>query len=354
MANSWDWIGHYADAAAQDGDARALRLCELCVWAEATPHSDPAARLNLYEQGRELARQMNEPWWQMFYEHWVIETLLHKQSRPQAALERAARAVVEIRKPIYDAFPQRCALKLNLISCYLALDPIGYQRQLRDAFAPLRAECAPWSEFRSYYAQQWGHFLCNIEDPDALDAAWHYLDLAQQTQEEWDLKCALMLLCPVLWKFDRPAARASLAEIAAAAEDLARHNQEWDDVASAQMWRALAARWSGDEAEAQTLYQRAWASQKRAPPPRNNVHFAAMAFHQAGAETAAELKVCTREIRVALEHGLTFIAVKRRLRRCELLRAQGRSDKAETRRARAQAATLKSREHWEKLLRELP
>ena len=350
MASSWDWIGEYADRAAQTDDEGALRLCQFCLWAEAVPNSQPAAKLAFYEQGRDLARQMNEPWWQMFYEHWVIETLLHKQSRPHDALKLAARAALEIRKPVYDAFPQRPALQLNLISCYLAIDPIGYETQLREAFEPLAEECARWSEFRCYHAQQWGHFLSNIEDAEALEAAWHYLDLAQGTQEEWDLKCALMLLCMVLWKFDRAAARESLGELAAAAEALARDGGEWDDVASSVMWRALAARWSGDEAEAATLYARAWQAQKRAPPPRNDVHFAAMAFHRAANETERELEVCQREIEIVAANGLTFLEVKRRVRACELGRELGQPIEGEIALAREKAAQLKSRAFWEEKL----
>ena len=353
MASSWDWIGQYAFAAAQSGDARALQLCQFSARAEDVPNSDPAAKLAFYQAGRDLARAMKEPWWEMFYQHWVIETLLHKQSRPHEALALAARAAVEIRKPVYDAFPQRGALQLNLISCYLAIDPIGYESELRAAFAPLGETCAPWSELRAYHAQQWGHFLNNIDDAGALQAAWNYLDLAQQTQEDWDLKCALLLLCGVLWKFDRAAARASLDEFAVLAQELARENGEWDDIATTQMWRALAARWNGDEAEAAALYARAWQAQKRAPPPRNDVHFAALAFHRAGGETALELGVCRREIAILERHNLLFEEVQRRFRGCELGRELGRDFASELALVREKAAALKSRPYWEEKLLEL-
>ena len=353
MNSAWDWIGDYTDEALQSGDGQKLRLCMFSVWAEQIPPSEPAGKLETFRQGTQLARQLNEPWWEMFYTHWEIETLLHKQSRPQEALDLAARANVEIRKPIYDRFPQRCALQLNLISCYLSLDPIGYELQLREAFAPLQAECAQWSEFECYYAQQWGHFLNDIEDDGALDAAWEYLRLAQQTETAWDLKCALTLLCLVLWRANPALSLEIGAEIAADCEVLARQENQLDDIAMMQMWQAVSARGAGDEARARGLYQRAWQTQARAPQPRNDVHGAAMKFHELGGEFARALAVCQDEIRILRRHKLRFLETKRRFKKCELLKQLNRPFAREIERTRAAARALKSRAFWEAKLDEI-
>ena len=346
MSSSWDWIGQYTDAALQNGDGQKLRLSMISVDAERIPPSDPAGKLAMFRQGVTLARQMNEPWWEMFYTHWEIEVLLHKQARPNEALAVAARANVEIRKPIYDHFPQRCALQLNLVSCYLYLDPIGYQTQLREAFTPLKEECAQWSEFECYYAQQWGHFLNDIEDAGALDAAWEYLRLAQITATAWDLKCALTLLCLILWRADPELAHQIGGEIAADCETLAREEDQLDDIAMMQMFQAVAARSHGDEERAQTFYQRAWQTQKRAPEPRNDVHGAAIKFHEIGGEIEKALAVCQDEIEILAEHNLKFLEVKRRLRKCELLKQANRPLESEIEPLRAAASELKSRDYW--------
>ena len=347
MSSAWDWIGQYTDAALQSGDGSKIRLCMFSIWAEQTPPSDPAAKLAIFGQGTQLARQLKEPWWEMFYSHWEIETLLHKMARPQEALAVAARANVEIRKPIYDSFPQRCALQLNLVSCYLYLDPIGYETQLREAFAPLKAQCQQWSEFECYYAQQWGHFLNDIEDEGALDAAWEYLRLAQNAAVAWDIKCALTLLCMVLWRVNPVLAHEIGEEIAAECEVLAREEIQFDDIAMMQMWQAVAARSHGDEEKARRFYNLAWQTQKRAPQPRNDVHGAALKFHELNGEIEKAVEVCQREIEILQEHNLRFLEVKRRVKKCELLRQLGRSNKREIARARAAVNELKSREYWE-------
>ena len=353
MSSAWDWIGDYTGDALQSGDASKIRLCMFSVWAEQIPPADPAAKLAMFAQGTQLARQLKEPWWEMFYTHWEIETLLHKQARPQDALAVAARANVEIRKPIYDHFPQRCALQLNLVSCYLALDPIGYQTQLREAFAPLQAECQQWNEFECYYAQQWGHFLNDIEDSGALDAAWEYLRLAQNSATAWDLKCALTLLCLVLWRVNPLLAHEIGGEIAADCEMLAREENQLDDIAMMQMFQAVAARSHGDEDAARTFYNLAWQTQKRAPAPRNDVHGAAMKFHELGGDWSESLRICQYEILILRRHKLRFMEVKRRLKKCELLKQLGRSNEREIARARDAARELKSREYWENKLRKI-
>ncbi len=353
MSSSWDWIGQYTDDALQEGDGQKLRLSMISVYAEQIPPSDPAGKLAMFRQGVALAKQLNEPWWEMFYAHWEIETLLHKQARPQEALAVAARANVEIRKPIYDHFPQRCGLQLNLVSCYLYLDPIGYETQLREAFAPLEKECAQWSEFECYYAQQWGHFLNDIEDERALDAAWEYLRLAQISAAAWDLKCALTLLCLVLWRAQPDLAHQIGGELAADCETLAREENQFDDIAMMQMFQAVAARSHGDEQSAQSFYRRAWQTQKRAPHPRNDVHGAAIKFHEIGGEIEKALAVCQQEIRILRRHKLRFLEVKARLKKCELLKQINHPIERDIARTRAAACELKSRDYWDAKLEAL-
>ena len=230
------------------------------------------------------------------------------------------------------------------------LDPVGYQRQLREAFAPLQAQCAQWSEFRCYYAQQWGHFLNDIEDAAALDAAWEYLRLAQESGVGWDLKCALTLLCLVLWRCNPALAREIGGELAADAETLARSEEQLDDVAMMQMWQAVAARARGDETQAQQFYRRAWKTQARTPHPQNDVHAAAVVFHEMHEQWNDALGVCQREIRILQRHDLHFLEVKRRFKKCQLLQQSGRPLARDIERTRRAARDLKSRAYWDEKL----
>ena len=343
MNSSWDWLDAATMRAYAARDEPLMRLCQLREQAEDAPAADAEAKLAFYRQGRDLATQMGEFWWARFFEFWMIDTLLHKLARPHEALDLAARAAVEISKPLYDALPQRCSLQLILIACYLALDPIGYQTLIRAAFESVGAHSAQWFDCRLYQAQQWSHFLNDTGDEGALDAAWEYLRLAETEKQGWDVKCALNLLCSVVWHHDE---RENLSEIAAESERLSKIYDQTDDVAESQMWRAVAARYDGDEPEAQRLYRLAWTTQKRAPHPQDDAHQAAIIYHEIGGELEQALKVCHLESEVLSEHNLTFLEAKSRLKACELMRQLGISTGEEVARLRALTRDLRSESYW--------
>ncbi len=316
-------------------------------------HERPDERLALYEAGRASAHGLGEPWWEMFFEHWKIETLLFSKQDPQSALDLAARAVAEVAKPRYDGMLERASLNLNLVSAYVQLDPIGHDAKIRAAFDYIGGHCVMFREFAPYHAQQWASFLDAVSDPHAVEAAWRHLQLAEQSGSDHYRMGAFLLLCKVLVQMEPPTARVLLGELSREAERCARSEGRERAIASALMWRALAARTDGDERAASGFYQSAWNIQNRMTTPHNAVNFGAVAFHREGGEWDAALGVCQKELRVLRAHQLTFLEAKRRLLKCELLRASGRSFEREGARLRAVAARLPSREYWEAKLEAL-
>jgi hypothetical protein len=345
--NSWQWIWESQDEAQRSGDRERMRLTQIYLDAHALSYDLPDEKLALFESGRELANQLGEPWWSMFYEHWSIETLLYGKQQPLAALDRVVRAVLEVRKPVYDGFPQRVDLYLNLTGAYLSIDPIGYESKLREAFVYIEKECADNLDKRAYFAQLQGYFLEATEDKTAIDVAWGYLQRAEEADSEhfqWD---ALYLLSSTLYRFEREMARYHLEEIAQLGEEIAKREKRNRGVAAFRMWRALAARWGGDESAAAGFYARAVEMQKRVPPPRNDIHFAAMAFHREGGELEGALRIIQQSLRILRAHGLTFLEAQRRFDKCELLAQMGRDWSRDALRLQRVAAKLPSKSHWE-------
>jgi hypothetical protein len=344
--NPWQWIEDFELEAYRTDDFERLSLTNTYFRAHDLSHDLPEQRLALFEQGREMALRLKEPWWALYFEHWAIETLLFGLQRPQQALDRVARAVVESRKPIYDAFPQRSDLYLNLVGAYLSVDPIGFEEKLRPALAHVEVECGTHPFKRAYVAQLKGYFLEAIGDPESVAVAWDYLQLAEEAQSEhfqWD---ALGLLCSTLYRFNPEMAHDQIGDIAQFGEEVARREERNRGVAAFLMWRAVAARWDGDEATAAALYFRASELQKRVPPPRNDIHFPAIAFHLAGGEGKAALGACQDSIRVLRRHKLTFLEAQRRLEKCRLLSDLERDWSREARRLLKVSSGLASKDHW--------
>ena len=353
MTSAWNWIRAFHERALRDEDAPRLRLIDIYARGIELGHERPDERLALYQSGRVLAAQLREPWWEMFFEHWKIETLLFSKQDARAALDLAARAVVEVAKPNYAALPERASLNLNLVSAYMQIDPIGHQKRIRAAFDYISENCIAYAEFAPYHAQQWTSFLEAVEDPQAVPAAWEHLRLAESSGSDHYRMAALLLLCKVLYQQERPVARVLLGELAAYGEICARNEGRDRAVASALMWRALAARWDGDEEAAREFYASAWKMQNRLSTPKNAVNFGAVAFHEDAGQWDEALRACQAELRVLIAHKLEFLEAKRRLKKCELLRKAGRPWKPEAARLGKVAARLPSREYWAARLAEL-
>ena len=339
--------------AVENGDFERQQLAVLWESSVELSYERPDQKLAILDQAGALARRLKEPYWDLFFDHWKIETLLYEKHQPAAALKLAARAAFEVRKPIYDAFAYRPQITLSLTACYLKLDPIGYEDLLREAFEYARVQCQSDEELKPYFAQQWSRFLEAVGAPDAVEANWRHLHAAYQSGTEHYVLFALVHLCSTLAAYDGRAARAYIGEFAQFGLELCRAEERDREAAMFTLWAALDARWAGDEKRAAQLYQRAYEMQKRLSSPHNAVDFAATIFHETAREWDEALRVVEAEIEVNRAHELKFLQAKRTLKQIELLRHLKRDTTPAIAQLRRVASGLKSRPYWESELRKL-
>ena len=339
--------------AVEDGDFERQQLAILWERSVELSYERPDEKLAILDQAGALARRLNEPYWDLFFDHWKIEVLLYEKHRPAAALKLAARAAFEVRKPLYDAFSYRPQITLSLTACYLKTDPIGYEKPLREAFEYARQQCENDEELRPYFAQQWSRFLEAVGAPDAVEANWQHLYAAYQSGTEHYVLFALVHLCSTLAAYDLPAARSHVGEFAQLGLELCRIEERDREAAVFTMWLALSARWRGEENEARKLYARAYEMQKRLTSPHNAVQFAGAIYHETARDWAEALRVVEDEIAVLQKHELKFLEAKRLLKQVELLGKLKRDTTRAAAQLREVASELKSREHWESELNKL-
>ena len=353
MSSFWQWMRDFHFRAVQNGDFERQQLAILWESSVELSYERPDQKLAILDQAGALARRLNEPYWDLFFDHWKIEVLLYEKHQPAQALKLAARAAFEVRKPLYDAFSYRPQITLSLTACYLKLDPIGYEKPLREAFEYARAQCQNDAELRPYFAQQWSRFLEAVDAPDAVEANWQHLYAAYQSGTEHYVLFALVHLCSTLASYDPAAARSHVGEFAALGLELCRLEERDREAAIFTMWLAVAARWEGDETEAEKLYARAWEMQKRLSSPHYAIQFAATIYHESAGEWKESLRVVEDEIAVLQAHDLKFLEAKRRLKQIELLGRLKRKTAPAAARLRAVAGKLKSRDYWESELEKL-
>ena len=353
MNSFWQWMRDFHFRAVENGDFERMQLAILWERSVELSYERPDEKLAILEQAGALARKLNEPYWDMFFDHWKIEVLLYEKHQPAAALKLAARSAFEVRKPLYDAFAYRPQITLSLTACYLKLDPIGYEPMLREAFEYARAQCQSDEELKPYFAQQWSRFLEAVGAPDAVEANWQHLYAAYQSGTEHYVLFALVHLCSTLAAYDPSAARSHVGEFAALGLELCRIEERDREAAMFTMWLAVAARWDGDENEARKLYARAYELQNRLSSPHNAVDFAGAIYHETANEWNEALSVVENEIEVLQAHELKFLEAKRRLKQIELLGKLNRDTAGAAAQLRAVASGLKSRDYWEGELQKL-
>ena len=353
MSSFWQWMRDFHFRAVRSGDVERQQLAILWERSVELSYERPDEKLAILDQAGALARRLNEPYWDLFFDHWKIETLLYEKHRPAAALKLAARAAFEVRKPIYDAFAYRPQITLSLTACYLKIDPIGYEDLLREAFEYARGQCQSDEELKPYFAQQWSRFLEAVGAPDAVEANWQHLYAAYQSGTEHYVLFALLHLCSTLASYDLPAARAHIGEFAQFGLELCRLEEREREAAMFTIWLALAARWNGDETQARKLYRRAWDLQNRLTSPHNAIQFAATIFHETMGEWDEALRVVENEIEVLQGHDLEFLGAKRRLKQIELLGKLNRDTASYRALLGGVASRLKSRDYWESELQKL-
>ncbi len=353
MNSFWQWMRDFHFRAVESGDIERQQLAILWENSVELSYERPDQKLAILDQAGALARRLNEPYWDLFFDHWKIEVLLYEKHQPAAALKLAARAAFEVRKPIYDAFSYRPQITLSLTACYLKTDPIGYEKPLREAFEYARVQCQNDEELRPYFAQQWSRFLEAVGAPDAVEANWQHLYAAYRSGTEHYVLFALVHLCSTLATYDLPAARHHIGEFAALGLELCRLEARDREAAVFTMWLAVAARWRGEENTAATSYKRAYEMQKRLTSPHNAVQFAATLYHESAREWAEALRVVEEEIAVLHQHELAFLEAKRRLKQVELLIKLKRDTASAAAQLREVASGLKSRDYWESELQKL-
>lgn len=339
MSSVWDWVHAYHDHAHQRGDEERIRLCHLYFDAPRPPETEPDRALALFAEGRALARRMDEPWWEMFFAHWRLQVLLYNKGEYARALDEAALAALEARKPEYAGLPQRVCLHEDLILAYVGTDPAGHAELIERSLAYMRGEISPRIECSYCLEMLIAEFELGRGRLDAAEAAaarllnWDAPDGAAYYPMQ-----GYRRLCQVA---ERRGDRERLGAYAAEGEVAARREALQVEATEFIAWRALAARSAGDADAAARQYHRAVSSARRLTSPPTPSYFEALsAYHELAGEWEQALEVCDRHLAVLAEKGRTAVECDCRVSRCRVLRELGRPLEAAVAEAREVAGRL--------------
>ena len=224
--------------------------------------TDPERTFALYTRGRDEARRLNEPWWDLFFESWRLTGLTSHLMDFTRALPLAVELTVRFSSPEGRAHSEWLNVLTNVLYTYTNVDPFGYRDEIERGFAYMDPEVSrgPVSE-RFVLNHRWICYLSETERwAEAHDIAMRSVALADQARDallrNWHGSWALYELCRICNALGR------LEELADHADHMAElsagHGRLRRARADAWIWRASHGA-AGDERDASAASHRGMA-----------------------------------------------------------------------------------------------
>ena len=348
----WDWV--YASTFGADAQNRARRAYfRDFERAAALAEDDPRGAIALIETTIARAKNAGDGWWEMWLEHWRLQFLLTKARDPKSALPIAARCTLEVRKSLYDAFPQRVCLHEDLISAYAQTDPVGNADLIQSALDYMDKEIAPGAECRMCHAGLRAEFLRMNGKSEAIEAGLDYIALSERENVEFHRAQGLMELCHACWTLTPDEAPAKLEAWSATALESARAANYDEGMAEILMWNALAAQLNDRDDAARKFELAHQARERYGAPPGAGYYVAALAYLEERDDFSEALKWIEAELEEIAATGQVHRETLRRLKKCALLKRTGADASAEIARVRALMGELKNADWVERALESL-
>jgi hypothetical protein len=351
--NVWDWVNEFEHEAALRGDTERVRMANLHGEAYRHRHTDPDRMLAILEEGRRMARALNEPWWALFFDHWIVETHIYYKDDYRDVVDRAVRSTLELRKPVFEHHPLRFCVYSNLIAAYLCVDPVGYADPIREGLDYLETLISPEGEEKHLLIarQHWFHFeLGQMETSRKYCMRWLAF-----TEDEPDFHLALhhgvgvhVALCHTSHRLKE---WEELAGYATRGEELARTRQARFELSIFLIWQALYLRRQDRREEAARLFRLGTSQMSRlGKKPDDSYYEAACAYHEMSGKLHSALNLRNKQLDEVKDKGQFATEVDCRLERLRLLRTLGEPPEFEIALAREAIGQLRKPESYQERL----
>jgi len=251
----YTWIHEFQMNALREGDMRRLKLIDYQMQAWEHFETNPEQSLQILYEAHDLAEQLHEPCWMLYYNSWLGECLNLYLINFKEGLQHAMKTVVEIRKPEYEKCAMLCRGYRIVIESYIYSDPVGYADKIRELIAytdndiPIDYDTYCILKKRESELE----FALGHLEP-AIQAAQAYLKRSSEQLVTFHMAYAYEMLVHYAFLQGDIATGQTLIK---ACEAMARENQRRSLVAIAQAWRALFSLMQDQKDDAQALYQMA-------------------------------------------------------------------------------------------------
>ena len=341
----------------QAGDTDRVRLARFYQDGWAAQERNPELSFHLFTQGRDEARRLGEPWWELHYENWRLSALTSFLMDFARALPIAVELMLRFSTPEGLAHGDRPQVLDNVLYTYVNTDPPGFRADLEKGFAHLDGEIAPGPDPNRFVLyHRWRAYLIAVEDWEGVYAiSLRSLALlgrlANGQSRAWHTAWALdqhCQTCHALGKLDELEGHADhLAEVSIQRGNLLRTE------AAAAIWKAVARRAKGDEKAASAAFHRGMALLEDLDRRDSICADGVAAYHEAAGDLRAAIGVRDRELAEVAKKGMLHRSCQIQIERCRLRKQAGQLTLDDLEAARTTAGKLRVPEWYRQRIGEL-
>jgi hypothetical protein len=341
----WDWYTSSMRQFRRDEDRERIRMGRYHSAGFDCQESDPARSLALFTEGRNLAAQLNEPWWVLFYDVWRVQAQTDYLEDYRDVLDLAVRTALEFRKSSYTGHPWKFAIFNHLLRIYTEIDPVGHADAIREALAYLDAEvpAGPGAD-RYVLLGRKRKFALELGDLDEAErVAKSCLALAAEARTERPGWYTISSYCDLCLINQRRGNWEGVAENAKQAEIMARGEAQRErELGEAFLWQACVAKQGADQKQAERLLRLALSRVGRFRRPPSKEFFEALAFyHEMAGDFEAGLETREREWQATSGKGRLVYECEVQIQRCRFLSRLGKLTEEDLALARTAAGKLR-------------
>ncbi|MDB5391737.1 MAG: hypothetical protein JWM11_7383 [Planctomycetaceae bacterium] len=354
MSDRWTEFHRRISAWYATGEVERLQLVELYQEATDCHETDLDRSFALYTRGRDEARRLSEPWWELFFESWRLNSLTSHAMNYARALPLAMELMVLFNAPQGQSHDDRNMVLDNVLYTYINIDPFGYRNEIERGITYLNGliEQGPAGERFVLNHRQMSYLSATVRWGEAYDLALHTLALVDQVTAEhtrnWHGSWTLYQLCRICHTTGR------INELSGHAEHLEELSKNQSHLrrahADAHFWQAVTQRAAGDERLASRAYQKGLRLLKDLARRDTICADPMAAYLEASHDLQAALTIRDRELEEVTKNGMLHRGCQIQVERCRLLKRLDKLTTPDLEAARDRAGKLRTPEHFLQLI----
>lgn len=261
--------------------------------------SSPDRAIVILEEVIEIARTLEEPFWEMEARHWLAQALVFKKRNYQAALPLVVKSAVESRDPQFKTWRTRTCLYQDLIAAHVGADALSHEQTVENALSKMQAEVDPDSQCaRCLQGERTTFEMSRGRMAAAEAAAQTYLSMADFPHHR---AIAHSHMCHIMFLQQKWQQLAEHAEAALKAAEMPFSENE-DVILESLLWQAVAQQQLGNREQAADFFQRSQAQEKLLGITPDPFYFHALT-HYHEFDNDIEAAVAVREAHLAAIDG---------------------------------------------------